>query len=257
MSTPVRPSTPLGDNGSPSTPGTWRHPRFDEIAKRQNAATFTDRNFRKIIYNVAGLVVLYAVERLLGAYFPRPYQAAGELLSPYSTYVRWLIQIVFVFNTIVASRPLFKSPDDLSDIALTAAQRKLLGLPPSSAPPTPGSQYLTPPKYRRTSTPLSGSPSSNRGSPSDSPLSGSVQGSPFSLNASPLLQKAMGGGYNGARRSSYGSPSPLGPGNARSSFGEMPGTPSPSTGKGTSLGLNNKWLFDKGRRSSGSARLYT
>lgn len=161
--------------------------------------------------------------------------------------------------------PLLKK-DDFSDIPLTPGQRKLLGLPASSAPPTPGSQYATPPKYARTQTPLS-----NSGSPtprsiySDSPLSGkgspvagSLTGSPFSPIASPLLHKAMGGGLNMPRRQSYGSNSPLGMSVSKMSLSsEMPGTPSPSGVRGASVGLNNRWLFEKGRRNSGSSRLYT
>ena len=169
---------------------------------------------------------------------------------------------MFVFNIILACLPLFRKEDPVSDIPLTPAQRKLLGLPPSSATPTPGSQYVTPPRYARTPTPLSGSPA-NKGNYSTSPLSGkrsptaSMQGSPFSPGASPLLQKAMGGGLNGNRRHSYGSPSPLGPGASRMNMPETPGSPSPTTAKGSNIGLNSKWLYDKGRRNSGNTRLYT
>lgn len=90
-----------------------------------------------------------------------------------------------------------------------------------------------------------------KGSPS-----GSMAGSPFSPGASPLLQKAMGGaGLNGSRRHSYGSPSPLGPGGSRMNGFETPGTPSPAS-KGASVGLNNRWLYDKERRNSGSSRIF-
>lgn len=166
--------------------------------------------------------------------------------------------MVLIFNILVALLPLVRPKDDLSDIPLTPAQRSLLGLPPSATPPTPGSQYITPPRYPRSSTPLSSTPNSSY---SNSPASG--RGSPtlgtpskmstFSPNASPLLHKAIGGGMGGARRSSYGSPSPLGPGGS----GAAPSTPSPSTGKGTSVGLNSKWLYEKGRRSSGNSRLFS
>ncbi len=154
--------------------------------------------------------------------------------------------------------PLVRAKDDISDIPLTPAQRKLLGLPPSSAPPTPGSQYITPPRYARTPTPLSGSPGA-KGNYSNSPLSGKgspTGGIPFSPGTSPLLQKAMGCGMNGNRRHSYGSPSPLGPSTARMNLPETPGSPSPASKSG-GIGLNSKWLYDKGRRNSGSARLYT
>lgn len=156
--------------------------------------------------------------------------------------------------------PLLRAKDDMSDIPLTPAQRKLLGLPPSSAPPTPGSQYITPPRYARTPTPLGGSPATNAGysgSPlagRGSPLNGSISGSPFSPGTSPLLQRATGGVSSDSRRHSYGSPSSLGQ-SGRIGSAEAPSTPSPAS-RGTGIGLNSKWLYDKGRRNSGNARLY-
>lgn len=192
--------------------------------------------------------------------FPTLFQD-GKVLQPYASYCYRVLQLAFTYNIIMACLPLARTKDDMSDIPLTPAQRKLLGLPPSSAPPTPGSQYITPPRYARTPTPLSGSPASKgvySGSPlagKGSPLPGSPSGSPFSPGASPLLQKAIGGVSNGSRRHSYGSPSPLGPTGSRIGGGEAPGTPSPAS-KGTGIGLNSKWLYDKGRRNSGSARLY-
>jgi nucleoporin POM34 len=178
--------------------------------------------------------------------------------KPYSTYLLTLFRMVLIFNILVALIPLVRRKDDLSDIPLTPAQRSLLGLGPSATPPTPGSQYITPPRYPRSSTPLSStpnstysnSPASGRASPSQATPS---KGSPYTPNASPLLHKAIGGGMAGARRSSYGSPSPLGP--AASSLG--PSTPSPSTGKGASVGLNSKWLYERGRRNSGNSRLFS
>src|ERR1700686_1329402 len=101
----------------------------------------------------------------------------GKALQPYADYVYHSLNVVFVFNIIMACLPLFRSRDDISDIALTPGQRKLMGLPPISTPPTPGSRYITPPRYARTPTPLSGSPAS-RGNYSGSPLSG--KGSPSS-----------------------------------------------------------------------------
>jgi nucleoporin POM34 len=153
----------------------------------------------------------------------------------------------------------------MEDIPLTPAQRKLFALPPSSKAPTPDAKYSTPPRYRRTPT-LKNSPGS-KGSFPNSPLSGTGRESPlgesfgsqFSPGASPLLQKAIGAGIGAgmgeSRRHSYGSP--LGPGNSRFGLSDGPGTPSPSTTKNSSVGLNSKWLYDKERRNSGSARLYT
>jgi len=155
-------------------------------------------------------------------------------------------------------RPLIIKKDKIEDIPLTPAQRKLMGLSPSSKQHTPGSQYITPPRYARTPTPMSGSPSSRPNSPlSNSPINGSRSNSPFSPGATPYLQKAMGGsGFDGSRRHSYGSPSPLGPAGSKMNMQEMPGTPSPAGAKTASVTLNNKWLFEKGRRNSGNARLF-
>ena len=187
--------------------------------------------------------------------------SAGKILHPYATWFYHCIQFMFAFNIVAACRPLIRAKDDISDIPLTPAQRKLLGLPPSSTPPTPDTKYATPPRYARTSTPLSGSPAS-KGSFSNSPLAergspvGNVSGSVFSPGASPLLQKAMGGaGFDGSRRHSYGSPSPLGPSGSRINLPETPSTPSPA-GKGASVGLNNRWLYDKARRNSGSTKIF-
>ncbi|CAI4213751.1 unnamed protein product [Parascedosporium putredinis] len=96
---------------------------------------------------------------------------------------------------------------------------------------------------------FSGSPLSARGSVNKAAQQHGA-GSPYSPAASPLNGKS---GFNpslnsNGRRSSFGSPVPLS--NSASLFSE-PATPSPSTKK-TSVGLNNKWLYEKGRRSSGS-----
>jgi len=260
MASTARPSTPVTPRLSTPQTGTWKHPRFDEIARRQNATTFTDRNVKMILFNVGGLLAMWMSEKFVKANIPSLFHATAPL-RPYSTYLYILMRFLLVYNIIVAVLPLARRKDDLSDIPLTPAQRKLLGLPPSSTPPTPGSQYVTPPRYARSPTPHSGSPSSGY---SNSPLSGkgsggkdTPKGSPFSQNASPLLHKAIGGGMNGPRRSSYGTPSPLGPGGPKASWADGSATPSPSTGKAASVSLNNKWLYEKGRTSSGSSRVFS
>ena len=169
-----------------------------------------------------------------------------------------------LFNIARAVLPLFRTEDDLVDIPLTPAQRQLLGLPPSSTPATPGSAYSTPPRYTRTPS-HSGSPASLR-SYSNSPTPN--LGSPGPMNnspmaKSPLFQKATGNTMGGGRRSSFGSPSSLGASFGASTLGastatslfggEGPATPTPTAGKRSSVSLNNKWLYEKGRRSSGNA----
>lgn len=187
-------------------------------------------------------------------------------LAPYSDYSYLLVKMVLLYNIVMAILPLVRPKDDLSDIPLTPAQRKLLGLEPSSTPATPGTQYITPPRYARSVTPRSSggnrspsysdSPASTKGGSGLGASLGHIPGSPYSPNASPLLQKAMGG-RDGLRRQSYGSPSPLNHGATMGSGFEMPGTPTPSSGKGASVGLNSKWLYEKGRGSAGSARAYS
>ncbi|KAH8591045.1 nuclear pore complex component-domain-containing protein [Bisporella sp. PMI_857] len=255
-----RPSTPLSQAATPSTPvgGAWRHPQIEEISRRQNASSFTDRNVKNIGYNTAGLIAVWVLGRLLSSTFPSLFQS-GSALDPYALYIYHGVQIIFVYNVIIAFSPLFRTKDDLSDIPLTPAQRKLLGLPPTSKPPTPGSQYSTPPRFPRSSTPLSGSPAGKPGSYNNSPLSGTPrrESSSFASGAIPFIQK-VNGGLNGSRRASYGSSSPLGAANSRgvSNVPETPATPTPAVGKGATVGLSNKWLYDTGRRNSGS-RLYT
>jgi hypothetical protein len=73
-STPSKaPSTPLAQS-TPSTPqtGTWQHPRFNEIARRQNASTFTDRNVRSVIYNGSSLFGCWVAEKLIASKYGNP-----------------------------------------------------------------------------------------------------------------------------------------------------------------------------------------
>jgi nucleoporin POM34 len=174
-------------------------------------------------------------------------------------YVDWtwiLIQTIPAANIIIACLPLFRREDDFSDIPLTPAQRKLLGLQPASVPPTPDVKFSTPPRYSRTPS-IAGSVGS-RGSYASSPLSGKgspivqgAPGSPYSPMGSPLVNKGLDLGASG-RRSSIGSLGSFGASTGSALFAD-PGTPSPSGSKRTSVGLNNKWLYERGRRSSGSA----
>lgn len=254
--TPQRPSAPAPVIDSP---GNWTHPRLREINRRRNRTTFTDKNVRKIAYNIAALIGLWFLQWAAESVTDR--FLSLDNFSRQTKYIcSWaylIIRTLPFLNIGIAFLPLFRTEDNLADIPLTPGQRKLLGLPPSSAPPTPNAVYSTPPRYSRTPS-ISGSIAS-KASFSGSPLSarGSVNrasqqtaGSPYSPTASPLNGKS---GFNpslnsNGRRSSFGSPSPLG--NSGGLFSE-PATPSPSTKK-TSVGLNNKWLYEKGRRSSGS-----
>ncbi|KAH8161071.1 hypothetical protein CIB48_g7175 [Xylaria polymorpha] len=247
LSTPTKaPATPRTES-----PGTWRHPRLREITKRQEASTFSDKNIRRILVNLSLLVVVVVLHSFVKKSLPT--KRSAPQVWTYFKYTYYTLLAVPLGNIAINLWPLLRSKDEISDIPLTPGQRKLLGLPPSSAPPTPGSTYSTPPRYTRTP---SGSGSAKRRSFSSSPVlnrSPSNQGSPTPAGngasvTSPsyhLLQKAM----LGARRSSFGSPSPLGVSisTGASIFSNGPESPSPSpAGKRSSVGLNSKWRYDKG-----------
>lgn len=125
-----------------------------------------------------------------------------------------------------------------------------MGLKPSASSQTPGSSYaspayVTPPRYSR-STPRSSF--SNHG---DRPLlSGSGSPAAGLGRSTSNSSYSPGLGSSANHRSSYGGGgSPF----SSSLFGDSgssaaPGTPTPSTGK-ASVGLNNKWLYEKRRDS--------
>lgn len=169
----------------------------------------------------------------------------------------------------MACSPLFRAKDEIEDIPLTPSQRSLLGLKPCSVPLTPGQQYITPPRYARSSTPRSGaatqrptggSPLSARAaSPSSLDRSTlgqtkAASGSPFS--SSPLMQKAIGGA-SAARRLSYGTSSPLDLA-ASASGTTLSATPTTGIASGkASVALNSKWLYERGRSSPNGKALFT
>ncbi|KAI0472077.1 nuclear pore complex component-domain-containing protein [Xylariaceae sp. FL0804] len=272
FSTPTKaPPAPV-----PDSPGTWHHPRLQEITQRQEACNFTEKNAKRISYNAAFFFavvgVFAAFQRLLSI----------KRVSPYTNYIYWLLLALPILNICANLLPLLRPKDELVDIPLTPGQRRLLGLPASPAPPTPGSVYSTPPRYSRTPS-VSGSAASRR-SFSTSPVSNhspsSNHGSPAAggsgggggLFASPagnaLLQKAVSGAQRRSSLGAMGSPSPLGVSTSSSLFGgggpESP-SPSPSAGgKRSTVGLSSKWRYDKGmvdkgwdRRESGNGWMYT
>lgn len=68
MATQPAPSTPKAaaapaaappSEGS-STPGKWRHPQLSEIVRRQNAATFSDKDVKKLVWNGIALLITWA-----------------------------------------------------------------------------------------------------------------------------------------------------------------------------------------------------
>lgn len=172
--------------------------------------------------------------------------------TPYSEWGILAIRVFFVVNIINALLPLLRRyyPDDIADIPLTPSQRTSMGLKanvPSSqqsASTYASPAYVTPPRYSRST------PRSSFSNQSERPLLGS--GSPHaSLGRSVSNTSYSPGnlGNSATRRTSYGGGSPFNSslfGDSGSSNG--PGTPTPSVGK-ASVGLNNKWLYEKRRDS--------
>ncbi|RMY71292.1 hypothetical protein D0863_05242 [Hortaea werneckii] len=201
-------------------------------------------------------------------------------------YTHLLLRAFLTLNIALSLAPLFRPQDPCDDIPLTDSQRYHLGLPPRTRPATPMEEknYVTPPRYSRNSTPqsdraslrlfASDSPLGTR-SAGASPLDRSLGGSPFASSSqrpSPLggrqsAAAAAAAGMNSSprRRSSFQGAtqrgSPLGglndlDGFGSSVFGGSTGTPTKSNGATTttpvgkaSVGLNSKWLYEKGRGS--------
>ena len=173
--------------------------------------------------------------------------------TPYSDWGVLLVRFIFVVNMVIAFLPLVRRyyPDDIADIPLTPSQRTSMGLRADVvSPPTPGSTYaspayVTPPRYQR-STPRS-SFSSHGERPTRMLSSGSPRPSLGRSTSNSSFSNSNNGG-SATNRLSHGGGSPF----SSSLFGDSsssgPGTPTPSTGK-ASVGLNNKWLYEKRRDS--------
>ncbi|KAL4883048.1 nuclear pore complex component-domain-containing protein [Aspergillus karnatakaensis] len=255
-STPKSALSPAPVSEQSQTPGKWRHPHLNEIVRRQHAGTFGDRDVKRVMWNGGALLGTW----VFGSTF-RHYALWIQGKIEFSTYPDvslLLLRLIFILNILVALFPLFRPKDDMSDIPLTPTQRALLGLDPSkSFASTPATSYATPPKYRVSSVSRAASPASLSGSPLSASASASSlrfsTSMPYSPSPSPLLHKMVAnGGRESVRRPSFGSSSP----HSRSSpFKDsifVPASPSPATGKRGSLGLSNKWLYERSRRLSAS-----
>lgn len=84
-----------------------------------------------------------------------------ELMQQYAHSFLILLRLLSIFNIAMSFSPFFMKKDDFTDIPLTPSQRALMGLDPNIASSaTPTAQYITPPRYPRSSTPITGSPGS-------------------------------------------------------------------------------------------------
>lgn len=71
-SAPATPKTPAAQvqHTAQATPnGSWKHPQFDEIARRQYANTFDESNVKAIVYN-AGLLLLSVTSQNIASSVP-------------------------------------------------------------------------------------------------------------------------------------------------------------------------------------------
>ncbi|KAF2021302.1 hypothetical protein BU24DRAFT_416965 [Aaosphaeria arxii CBS 175.79] len=270
---PATPVTPSAQRQHEPTPtGAWKHPKFDEITRRQYATTFDERNVKAIVANGGLIVASFVAPGLIGEVplIRTIFSSAGNLLQSTGlniSYLIWLVRLLLLMGVGQACLPLFRryQPDDIADIPLTPSQREAMGLDPNvRTPQTPGSayaspNYVTPPRYQRST------PRNSFGTPADlhSPLSGSprasmvksTSNSPFSPNTgSPLFQKAVGGASASKRLSFDSRGSGFSSSLFDSSGSNTPGTPTPGTGR-ASVGLNNKWLYEKRRDSPKSSLL--
>ena len=187
----------------------------------------------------------------------RPF-ALPVVVHRYISYALLLPQLLLLLNVGIALAPLLRKQDPCEDIPLSPRQRQLLGLPPVSRPATPQDteRWITPPRYSRSRSATPQSNSSLRAHPSDSPLegrgtpydgfalaSGSSFGSARTHTQSPMSMNARGAVEQ--RRLSY---------NARSSplsMGDFDavGNSTPTKINRASVGLNSKWLYERGKSS--------
>ncbi|SMR60180.1 unnamed protein product [Zymoseptoria tritici ST99CH_3D1] len=257
-------STPVH---TPNGTGRWLHPRMDEVVRRRNATNFDRSNMTAITISAVVVVLSFFVLPTLSYCIPHQWLRA---LHPYPSYILWAIRLVFFTNAFFAILPAVRTADACEDIPLSPKQRSLLGLPPMSRPATPQEkeQYVTPPRFARSSTPRSAGNTGMRAEGLDSPLSG--RGTPLNTSGTGGSIRAPGSGspYNsGLYRSVSGSGGMGGSGSGMQSAAESTrrrlsytntrsspltvsefeamgqGTPS----KRASVGLNNKWLYEKGR----------
>lgn len=270
-SAPAKPSTPQQQlSPAPSTPGRWQHPRMDEVVRRQNRTRFDQSNVFSLKYNLALLVassISIPILNWLYVNTPSPSHKAitntntslpiSRILTnhQYTTYTLLALRLFFLLNIGLACAPLLRKPDACEDIPLTPSQRNLLGLPPMSRPATPQEreQYVTPPRYSRSNTPSSRGSNGGVRPGGGSPLSGvpsawrSPSGSPLPTGSLHVRQGS------GTRKLSYNSnrSSPL----SISEFDAIGGSVNTPTKRDpqhrASVGLNSKWLYEKGKAGSG------
>ncbi|KAK5631099.1 hypothetical protein RRF57_006814 [Xylaria bambusicola] len=87
ISTPTKKTpttTPTKASATPVTdsPGTWRHPRIEEITRRQEASTFTEKNVKRILINIALLASLFFLLPVVKKALPPKRSAPQYVITP-------------------------------------------------------------------------------------------------------------------------------------------------------------------------------
>ncbi|KAK6347139.1 hypothetical protein TWF696_007218 [Orbilia brochopaga] len=169
--TPSRAAMPKASGAG--TPGSWKHPKFDEIVRRQDARAFSDRQLAQTLKNTGALLASFVVVHLfhnssLYSSLPR-----SDFFNAVYAAVAWsvtLLRLLFAYNIFDAVVGTLRGPDPVIDIPLTPDQRSTLSLPPTpsstsvvaaAAAAGDTSHYITPPRYNK-SSPLPNPPGSAR-----------------------------------------------------------------------------------------------
>lgn len=62
MATPIK-QIGRADASVKESPGNWKHPKLQEITRRQNKTTFSEKNVLQIAYNVAIMAGLHLLRQ--------------------------------------------------------------------------------------------------------------------------------------------------------------------------------------------------
>ncbi|KAF3200866.1 hypothetical protein TWF106_005453 [Orbilia oligospora] len=257
MPGPTTPSRAIVSS-SQGTPGSWKHPKLDEVLRRQDARSFSDRRVSRALKNVGALGTTFVVTHFfynsrIYSSLPRNDVANVFYLGIY--YLIFVIRIILTYNTVFAIIGPLLGPDPMTDIPLTDDQRSILSLPPTPHSTIINhagevSQYITPPRYNR-SSPLPQSPLLAR--PTTPTQSTTTPGRTFA-NVSGISNISGFSGVSGVSSIGYsGKPrvtaagSPIGPGQLLGSPGSFrspsPVFNTPSPFKTIGSGLEKRHSF--------------
>ncbi|EPS37752.1 hypothetical protein H072_8560 [Dactylellina haptotyla CBS 200.50] len=251
MPAPTTPSrTAAAPPNGQGTPGSWKHPKFDEILRRQDARSFSDRRLTQALKNGGALAVSLILSYVF--YNSRLYTnlPRNEFFNAVYVIVHWSLnglRFLFVYNVFDAISGAFRGPDPMVDIPLTADQRSTLSLPPTPssaavAPiPAETSQYVTPPRY-------------NKSSPLPSPANRASTPTPSTPNNRPFSNIS---GISSAKPRVTSTGSPVGPGqNLLTSPGSFrsssPVFNTPSPLKPIGAGLEKRHSFSSPMNTNGT-----